>query len=121
MLMRYDTIREATEGWVREFNAINTGMIAELMQHNPCDWRICNDESYGVPMWGTMWSFYDSADDYWLEELDGVAIMIDIGFTVFESYNYGYFFGLDAAGFDFYEAFWIPLYKARGLCWHTRE
>lgn len=47
--------------------------------------------------------------------------MIDIGFTVFEAYNYGYFFGLDAASFDFHEAFWIPLYKARGLRWHTRE
>ena len=22
-----------------------------------------------LPMWGTMWQFGDSADDYWLEEL----------------------------------------------------
>jgi hypothetical protein len=65
-----------------------------------------------------MWSFGDSADDYWLEEMDGIRIMSECGVRIFESEEFGYFFGIDGAGYDFYEASWIPLYKARGLQWH---
>ena len=74
-----------------------------------------------LPMWSTMWSFGDSLDDYWLEELNGIEIMSRCGFRIYESEEFGYFFGIDAAGYDFYEAFWIPLYKARGLQWHDTE
>ena len=34
---------------------------------------------------------------------------------------FGYFFGIDGAGYSFYEEHWIPLYKARGLQWHKTE
>lgn len=71
-----------------------------------------------LPMWGTMWQFGDSCDDYWLEELDGFALMSGCGFRIFESDEYGYFFGIDGAGYDFYEQHWLPLYKERGLKWH---
>lgn len=37
-----------------------------------------------LPMWGTMWSFGDSCDDYWLEYADGVQVMSDCGFRVYE-------------------------------------
>ena len=36
--MRYKTIREATEAWVHEMNAIQQGMISRLFQDNPEDW-----------------------------------------------------------------------------------
>ena len=74
-----------------------------------------------LPMWGTMFSFRDSCDNWWLEEGDGIAIMSRCGFRVYESEEFGYFFGIDGAGFDFYEAFWVPLYKARGLQWHESD
>lgn len=35
-----------------------------------------------LPMWGTMWSFGDSADDWWLEEDDGIKLMSECGFRV---------------------------------------
>lgn len=73
---------------------------------------------YQLPMWGTMWSFNDSLDRYWLEEDEGKKLMSDCGFRIFKSDEFGYFFGIDGAGYDFYEAHWIPLYKARGLNWH---
>lgn len=72
-----------------------------------------------LPMWGTMWSFGDSADDWWLEEGDGIAIMSRCGFRIYVSEEFGYFFGIDGAGYDFYEAHWCPLYLARGLQWHN--
>lgn len=71
-----------------------------------------------LPMWSTMWSFGDSADDYWLEGFGGIQQMSACGFRIYESYEFGYFFGIDGAGYNFYEEHWIPLYKARGLHWH---
>lgn len=76
------------------------------------------DDSY-FPMWGWMWSFNNSADDWWLE--NNLDVMADCGFRIYESEEFGYFFGIDGAGYDFYEAHWIPLYKARGLMWHEVE
>lgn len=67
-------------------------------------------------MWGTMWSFHNSLDDYWLS--DNLQAMSDCGFRIYEHDEWGYFFGIDGAGYDFYESHWIPLYKARGLRWH---
>lgn len=74
-----------------------------------------------LPMWGTMWQFGDSADDYWLEEMDGIRIMSECGFRIYESDEWGYFFGIDGAGYDFYSEHWIPLYRKRGLQWHDPE
>lgn len=75
----------------------------------------------GLPMWGTLWSFGDSCDDWWLEEKGGLQKMADCGFRIYEQEDYGYVFGIDGAGYDFYEEHWIPLYKARGLHWHDPE
>ena len=72
-------------------------------------------------MWETMWSFGDSADNYWLEELGGLEIMADCGFRIYKSEEFGYFFGIDGAGYSFYEKHWIPLYKARGFQWHKEN
>lgn len=74
-----------------------------------------------LPMWSVMWSFRDSCDDWWLEEQDGIRIMSECGFRVYNSYKYGYFFGIDGAGYSFYDKHWIPLYKKRGLKWHDEE
>ena len=63
----------------------------------------------------------DSADDYWMEELDGIKVMSDCGFRIYESDDWGYFFGIDGCGYDFYEAHWIPAYRKRGLQWHDPE
>lgn len=71
-----------------------------------------------LPMWGWLWSFGDSADDYWMNELDGIKKMSECGFRIYEHEEWGYFFGIDGCGYSFYEAHWIPAYKARGLQWH---
>lgn len=74
-----------------------------------------------IPMWGTMWSFEDSVDDYWLDNMDGIRLMSECGFRILKHEEFGYFFGIDGAGYDFYESHWIPLYKARGLQRHDSE
>lgn len=69
-----------------------------------------------LPMWGTMWAFSDPCDERWLEK--NLRELADCGFRIYESEDYGYLFGIDGAGYDFYSAHWIPLYRARGLQWH---
>lgn len=87
----------------------------------------CSEEDFEVdrnsflPMWGTLWSFGDGCDDYWLENEDGIRKMSECGFRVYCHDEWGYFFGLDGAGYDFYGEHWIPLYKTRGLQWHDTE
>lgn len=73
-----------------------------------------------LPMWSTMWSFRELLDDEWLDS-GGIAIMSRCGFRVYQSERFGYFFGIDGCGYDFYESHWVPLYKARGLRWHDQE
>ena len=70
----------------------------------------------GLPMWGTMWEFKNICDEQWLE--NNLQAVANCGFRIYESEDYGYLIGIDGAGYDFYEAHWIPLYKARGLRWH---
>lgn len=74
-----------------------------------------------LPMWGTMWSFGDGLDDEWLAREDGIRKMSNCGFRIFESERYGFYFGIDGAGYDFYENHWVPLYKERGLAWHDKN
>ena len=119
-MSRFKTIKEATEAWVHEMNAIPQGMISRLFQDHPDDWTeltkpskydrvyVFDNGDYGeitdideeteeyiisldngkeircengdfevdhddyLPMWGTMWSFGDSCDDWWLEEGNGI-------------------------------------------------
>jgi hypothetical protein len=76
-------------------------------------------EKYDLPMWGTMWTFGESLDDDWARE--NLETMRDCGFWVYESDELGILFGIDGAGYDFYEQHWLPLYNARGLQWHDKE
>lgn len=118
------------------FNANDSGEITNILEDEDetktyeveldtgrkikCKFDELEMEDYGsLPMWGTMWQFSDSCDNWWMEEGDGVEAMSELGFKVWCSEEFGYFFGIDGAGFDFYEAYWIPLYKARGLKWHS--
>lgn len=125
--MRYKTKREAAEAWVREFNAFPTEMIRELMDNSPECWHevtvVDEEDCFDgyLPMWGTMWQFDDWADNGWFEFEDGIQAMSKCGFRVYEHEDYGYFFGIEGAGYNFYEAHWIPLYQARGLHWHEEE
>ena len=83
--------------------------------------RIEIEHDYSLPIWGTMWSFGDSCDEDWFEYGDGIALMSQCGFRIFKNEEFGYFFGIDGAGYDFYEAHWIPLYVARGLKWTLKR
>lgn len=93
---------------------MENGILIELEED---DFDVEPDSFF--PMWGTMWQFGESIDEWWIE--DHLQEMSNCGFRIYEHDEYGYFFGIDGAGYDFYESHWIPLYKARGLQWHEEE
>lgn len=74
-----------------------------------------------LPMWGTVWTFGNAFDNRWLDSEENRQAMANCGFRIYESNELDYFFGIDGAGYDFYDAHWIPLYKARGLQWHDKK
>lgn len=86
------------------------------------DFDVENDDY--LPMWGTMWTFGEQIDEDWLLGTfcePHLQEMADCGFRIYEQEDFGVIFGIDGAGYDFYEEHWIPLYKARGLKWHKEE
>ena len=124
--MMYDTIREAATAWVNSFNAVPATVIEKLMRLDPDEVREItpgerDENARYLPMWSTMWSFGNSADDSWLEKGDGLELMAECGFRIYEQEDFGYLFGIDGAGYSFMDEHWIPLYKARGLHWHREE
>lgn len=124
--MMFYTIREAAAAWVDSFNAVPVAVFEKLMRLDPDEVREItpcerDEDARYLPMWSTMWSFGNSADDYWLEEENGLELMAECGFRIYEQEDFGYLFGLDGAGYSFMDEHWIPLYKARGLRWHEKE
>lgn len=147
--MKFNTIKEACQAWVQEFNAIPQSIIEKaypdldgeveiLATERICGYcdgtefteneegeLVCDScertgferETYDLPMWGTMWTFGSSLDSDWA--LRNIEAMRECGFWVYQSDELGVFFGINGAGYDFYEAHWVPLYKARGLQWHS--
>ncbi len=72
------------------------------------------------PMWGFLFNPKEDLDEEWI--LNNLDIVKECGFRAFEYYPTGdIFLGVDGAGYNFYDAHWIPLYKARGLKWHDME
>lgn len=79
------------------------------------------EEDSSLPMWSTMWAFSDPCNSNWIDDEDNQRKMAECGFRIYESEDYGYIFGIDGAGYSFYDSHWLPLYKARGLHWHNEE
>ena len=70
-------------------------------------------------MWGTVWQSVGLQSEWIGRNLDTVA---DCGFEIYEADDLdGYILGVDGAGYDFYEAHWVPLYEAQNLKWHDEE
>ena len=101
------------------YYVIRLGDSQEEVLVNKEDFEVQYDS--WLPIWGTMWTFGDKIDEEWVTgEYLGPHLqeMADCGFRIYEQEDLGLIFGIDGAGYDFYEAHWMPLYKARGLHWH---
>ena len=72
-------------------------------------------------MWSTLFEAKDNTIKDWILE-NHEKIITEAGFTIIDlsrenegEYQTGVFLGVNGAGYDFYEAHWIPLYKIFGV------
>lgn len=71
------------------------------------------------PIWDT---WFEPVDSFVYDKLANMyEELAEMGFTIIERDCVFWGLGIDGAGFDFYEAFWIPLYKMLGFKWHDED
>ena len=72
------------------------------------------DDDY-FPMWNTLWEFPNIDED-------DAELVAKCGFEMYELTEDGtILIGINGCGYSFYEAHWLPLYDAKGMCWHDTE
>jgi len=79
-----------------------------------CIYRPCEDQYYSevpkIPMWGWVFVPDVSLDAEWIEE-NARKIYAECGIFVYRTDEIGVYLGINGAGYDFYEAHWLPLYR----------
>ena len=88
---KYDTLEQLKED-VDDYESFE-----ELMQES-------KDGNY--PMWNTIWGIQANRSDYYLENVDRLK---EIGIGLLE-FKEDYYLFIAGAGYDFYDAHWIPLF-----------
>jgi len=107
---------------------IYCGAQDDMEPGEPCGYCDGNEEGqyefgpvYGWPAaWG--WLFHPSQsfeEDRIRADPEGCAKACQV--LVYDSDETGILVGVDGAGYDFYEAHWIPLYEWFGYKWHEEE
>lgn len=132
----YKTKNECAHCWLTEdWDFLDSTLITEnddwyerwsFRCANDSDNYECYDEDEpdgalvlcGEPMWNTWFE-----PDRWVLEFieaheEEVAAL---GFTLIYHDEYLWGVGIDGAGFDFYESFWMPLYDLVGIHWHDED
>lgn len=113
------SIEEAAKRLVDGFSAVPERWVKVVADSE-------GDEFNGV-MWGTMFIVNDSVDKRRIESLlkdeDEDSEMMGsfkVGDTGINAWwiDGELVLGINGAGYDFYEAHWIPLYKALDYHWH---
>lgn len=105
-----------TSGEIEDIDYSNEQVVIEGNTYNFDD--VYKEEYGGLPMWGTLWTFGERLDEDWARE--NLEVMAQCGFRIYEFEDTGtLYYGIDGCGYNFYDAHWIPLYKARGLKWHS--
>ena len=107
------TIEDATREWVREFNAIPQSVIMKMQEFDVDSvYELTTPDEYDdfLPMWSTMWTFGESLDEDWARE--NIQVMQDCGFRVYENEDFGIIFGIDGAGYNFYENHSVPTHTS---------
>lgn len=128
----YHTKRECAQCWITEdWNTIQSDVLDKskltcYKSVNPEDYGYEDYEGdliedIGEPMWSFWFEPRHSFDCTWIDKHRDE--LLDMGFVLIieDEWDIVWGLGIDGAGFDFYEAYWIPLYEAMGLKWHDEE
>lgn len=103
----FETEEEFIERFKEENNGEEPGLLDSREEYSFGD--VYFEGLHSSPMWGTAW-YVDSKTAQWIK--DNLPKSMEIGLKVFEDDEGEIIVGIDGAGYDFYEAHWIPLYEA---------
>lgn len=70
--------------------------------------------------WGTLFHPRDMVDEKRIRK-DAQGCAEAAGVLIYDSDETGLLLAIDGAGYDFYEAHWVPLYEWLGYHWHEEE
>lgn len=80
------------------------------------DFLVCRDNL--LPIQDGIYSFKSVNDSNWVKSEAILHLMSDLGFRIFQYQDAEIFFGLDYISSNMIKNCYVPLYQARGLCWH---
>jgi len=133
MNKEFKSEKKACELWIlRDFSQVPTDLLERaygpdysditILAPTPEDYEDLEEyyeENPKIPMWGWVFIPDDPLDAKWIRQ-NAKKIAEECGLIVYETPELGVYLGVNGAGYDFYEAHWLPLYRLRGLKWHTR-
>ena len=128
--IRLDNVQKIFPNWFENAltveptnqNLHDSGYIPKDMTENEID-EAKNElmDQQREIMWSTLFEAKDNTIKDWILE-NYEKIISEAGFTIIDlsrenegEYETGVFLGVNGAGYDFYEAHWIPLYKIFGV------
>jgi len=128
--IRLDNVQKIFPNWLENTLTVeptlmdldDSGYIPKDMTENEID-EAKNElmDQQREIMWSTLFEAKDNTIKDWILE-NYEKIIKGAGFTIIDlsrenegEYETGVFLGVNGAGYDFYEAHWIPLYKIFGV------
>ena len=128
--IRLDNVQKIFPNWLENTLTVeptlmdldDSGYIPKDMTENEID-EAKNElmDQQREIMWSTLFEAKDNTIKDWILE-NYEKIIKEAGFTIIDlsrenegEYETGVFLGVNGAGYDFYEAHWIPLYKIFGV------
>lgn len=82
--------------------------FGETIEVGEDDFELLYDDV--LPSYGWIWQFKNGSDIDWFSKKENLRMMSNYGFRIYEHDTWGFFFGVDACGEDFYAKYWMPLY-----------
>lgn len=110
-------VRNGALRWVNQWNEIPTPAVTRVAR--AAGYEVLAGEPGDGPwltMWGDMWTFKNHLDATWARKNPGAFAAA--GLVLFDVQEIGLVFGIDAAGYEFLDDHFVPLYIERGHPWH---
>lgn len=123
--------REACQLWInRDWNTINSYYLdkSKLSCYKAVDEE--EDESLaevgayydiGEPMWSYWFEPTDPVDSWKIDKYSSEIAGLGFVLIIDDEDQTVWGLGIDGAGFDFYESYWLPLYDLFHMHWHDDD
>jgi hypothetical protein len=121
------TLEEAVQRFMKDFSCIPASLLIDAYKDNPYELECLNspeflEETYiesWPAMWGTLFKADDHTDEVWIR--NNIDKIEEIGLLVYDCKHCGILIGMNSAGHSFLDSYWLPLYRARQLNWHSEN